>query len=184
MAFWHFHVTWYSIHIRRMLVLQQILICIQGMIWSAVIWSILSSIINREFFIALSLPKVLLFGFLALVVFCFLFASRYGLIWSLKLVSKSIKHLMEVYFKKYIGEKYHWWDTLGNTVVYHCIYSFVEKCSRTLFFLMCRRLKMNPQGLLLLFLLPEQQSNTHLNICQCKYQFTSRDEFCAESRCH
>lgn len=132
----------YSIHIRRMLVLQQIFICIQGMIWSAVIWSTLSSIINRECFTPLSLPKELLF-----VLFC-LFSTRYGLIWSLKLVSKSIKCLMELYFKKkYIGEKEHWWDTLGNTAVYHCIYSFVEKCSRALFFLMCRRLKWTLKGL-------------------------------------
>lgn len=49
---------------------------------------------------------------------------------------------------------------------------------------MCCRLKRNPQGFLLLSLLPEQQSNAHLNICQCKYQFTSPDEVCAAHRCH
>lgn len=74
--------------------------------------------------------------------------------------------------------------TLAYSVVCHCVSSSTQNCSRALFFLMCCRLKMNPQGFPLLSLLPEQQSNAHLNFCQCKYQFTSPDEVCAARRCH
>lgn len=75
------------------------------MVWSAVIWSILPSIINKGYFPVSSLLNALVFFHSSSLLFLFIYFLRCGLLFHLKLVNRSIKYLTTcVFFEIYQGK--------------------------------------------------------------------------------